>query len=332
MNFDSRIISFYEEIKKINNGQFPFPRVLSLYPTNMCQFSCTFCDYKELNSYKPKQLSKLEWTYILNTFKNNGGESIHLCGGGEPLMLSTIEDLIIYANKLGLKIGLVTNGANIIARKKLYYLLSLCSYIRISFEAGSSEVFREIKGKDYFDRILSNISYLVNDNPNLQVSYKYTISSKYLKEDIESAVKIADSMKFHSIQFKAVCNTDEKLSDDDRKLLNEYINSIPTKNTKLICNLERYEKKENGCPISLIQTLIDYYGDIYICCYYNHRINDHRIGNIFENKFENIWGSYEHYKKLMSVDCNKCNLYDCRYIKYDTIMNEYMEKDYLKFI
>jgi len=201
MGFDDRIFSYYNEIKELNKGKFPYPRFLALYPTNMCQFNCTFCDYKELNSEKPKQLSKIEWTYILDTFKGHGGEAVGLAGGGEPLMLSTIEDLLEYANKIGLKISLITNGLNIDKNKRnrLYnLLLETCSHIRVSFEAGSAEVFKMIKGKDCFHRILENVGELIKDKPEyLQISYKYTVPYSFTINDIESAIKIADEFGFY---------------------------------------------------------------------------------------------------------------------------------------
>jgi len=336
MNFDARIFSFYKEIKELNKGRFPYPRFLALYPTNMCQFNCTFCDYKELNSCKSKQLNKTEWMHILDTFKNIGGEAVGLAGGGEPLMLLTIEDFLEYAKKLDLKIGIVTNGLNINKhrRNRLYnLLLETCTYVRVSFEAGSPEAFKKIKGKDCFNRILDSVGELIQDKPkDLQVSYKYTVPSSYCVNDIKSAIRIADNMKFYSIQIKAVCNTDEVLNNNDRDFLKRYINTVDVENVKVVCDLDIYKKESNGCRICAIQTLIDYYGDVYLCCYYRHRIEDHKIGNVFNTKFKDIWGSYEHYKKLMGVDFNKCNLYDCRYIKYDYIMEDVIRTGYLSFI
>ena len=336
MNFNDRIFSYYNEIKELNRGNFPYPRFLALYPTNMCQFNCIFCDYKELNSCTPKELSRVEWTYILDTFKRLGGEAVGLAGGGEPLMLSTIEDFLAYANKIGLKIGIVTNGLNIDKNNKsrLYnLLLETCSYVRISFESGSSEVFKMIKGKDRFNKILDNVSEFIKDKPKeLQVSYKYTIPCTCIINDIEKAIRIADDNGFYSIQFKAVCNTNEKLNSNDRAFFKKYINSIVTKNVKVVCDLDEYKKESNGCNICGIQTLIDYYGDVYLCCYYRHRLKDHKIGNIFKTKYEDIWVSYEHYKKAMEVDFIKCNLYDCRYIKYDSIMQDVIKTGYLSFI
>jgi radical SAM protein with 4Fe4S-binding SPASM domain len=333
--FDSRIYSFYKEIKDINKGIFNYPRFMALYPTNACQFNCTFCDYKELNHTKVRELSETEWKYILDTFKNLDGEAIGLSGGGEPLMLSTIEKLLEYTNKLDLKVGLVTNGLNIDKqnRRELYELLHNCSYVRISFEAGSEQEFNRIKGKSYFNHILRNVSEFINDKPDkLQVSYKYTIPISYSYNDIEHAIKLADFLGFYSIQFKGVSNSTLELDIESKILLKEFINSIKTYNVKVICDFDIYAKINKECRISTIQTLIDNYGDIYICCYYRHRPEEMKIGNIFEKKFTDIWGSFDHYNKIMNVDCNKCNLYDCRYIRYDELMKEAINTNYLSFI
>ena len=336
MNFDSRIYSYYHEIKELNKGRFPYPRFLALYPTNTCQFNCMFCDYKALNSRKARHLKVDEWKYILDTFKNNGGEGVGLSGGGEPLMLESITELLFYIKKLGLSVNLITNGLNIDKKRKpkLYdALMETCSFIRVSFEAGSPEVFNKIKGKNYFNRIIGNVTEFIKDKPkDLQVSYKYTIPSSYSIEDIENAICIADDVGFYSIQFKAVCNAENKLTEPDKKALKEYISTISANTTNVICDLNTYVKEDDGCLISAIQTLIDCNGDVYICCYYTHRIKEHRIGNVFETKFEDIWGTWKHIKKIVEVDCSKCNLYDCRYIRYAHIMEEKINNNYFSFI
>lgn len=334
MNFDSRIFSFYHEIKDLNAGKFPYPRFLALYPTNQCQFNCQFCDYKELNNQERKELKPDEWKYILDSFKDKGGEGVGLAGGGEPLMLSSIEELLEYIYKIGLKVNVVTNGLNINKnRERLYNLLFGCSFIRISFESGSAQVFKDIKGKDSFNRILTNIDEFIADKPDkLQVSYKYTLPRDYSLKDITQAIQIADEHKFYSIQFKAVCNDKMALKRKDRKFLSLFINGLKTKNVKVICDLDISKKGSNGCNICGVQTLIDYYGDIYLCCYYRHRQKEHCIGNIFKNSFEEIWKSENHRRKMDNVNYKKCNLYDCRYIRYENIMQDAIESGYLSFI
>lgn len=339
MNFDFRILSYYKEIEEIKNGNIPYPKYMSLYPTNACQFNCSFCDYKALNLCKVRELTKEEVTYILGVFKKYGGETLDLCGGGEPLMHSEIEYIFKYIKKLGLEVGLVTNGLNIDKNKKpeLYDLiLDTCSYVRISFESGSSDTFKKIKKKDRFVKILNNVGKLIEDKKdNLEVSYKYTIPNNYSLLDIKNAIMIADYLKFDNIQFKAVCNCDDKLKDSDRKSLNKFINKIKV-DTKVICSLKKTERlPEDSHVCCALRLLIDNYGNIYICCYYQHREDSHKIGNLFSPKFtpfEKIWGSRDHKKKMENIDYKECNLYDCRFLRYNKQMQELMKNKKLRFI
>jgi len=341
--FDSRIYSFYEEMKDIKNEKFPRPRYMGFYPTNTCQFNCTFCDYKALNNIHSRILSETQWKYILKSFKDFGGEAVDLCGGGEPLMLRNVGNLIKYAHDIGLHTGIVTNGL-MIDRKKHYDLycdiIEFCKYIRVSFEAGSADGFKRIKGKDYFNKILSNVSALIKDssyfiNP-VEVSWKYTIPANYNMKDIYQAINLADIHGFYSIQFKPVCNAgDLTLSDEDRKIVQECIEEYVIKNntkTLVSYNLKKVQKKTPECWICSIQTIVDCYGDVHLCCYYSHRTKNHTIGNIFRNTFEEIWNSYLHYRITKEVDIKECNMYDCRYIRYEKIMNKAMDTKLLSFI
>ena len=78
-----------------------------------------------------------------------------------------------------------------------------------------------------------------------------------------------------------------------------------------------------------IHTLIDPYGDVYICCYYMGRETEHRIGNVFEQPVSEIWGSQEHLNKLRSIDPAKCNVFDCRWHVYNQKMSELLNNDLL---
>ena len=86
------------------------------------------------------------------------------------------------------------------------------------------------------------------------------------------------------------------------------------------------------CLISPIQTLVDCFGDVYICCYYRHRPKEHKIGSILEESLKDILGSKKHMDKLIEIDYKKCNLYDCRFLEYQKILNEIDRKGSLTFI
>ena len=339
---DKRILSFYHEAMQIKKGIFPKPRFMIFYPTNVCPFNCIFCDYAELNRQKKKSLRKLEWEYLLNQFKNNGGMAIELCGGGEPLATPGVADLISYSASIGLKIGLLTNGLFIDKDKYpeiFSSILENCSYVRVSMESGSQEVFERIRrtGNRYsFEKILDNISQLVAEKrEELQVSYKYTVGSVCDLDDIFRAVSLAEERGFNSVQFKPACNVGECFKED-REAIEEKITSFANKTlkrTKLVCNFrEAVLDRETGCFMSAIHTLIDYHGDAYICCYYRHRIDSHKIGNVFEKNLYDVWHSFEHWRKMREINVAECNVYDCRFIRYNETMKQALNSGQLEFI
>lgn len=339
---DKRILSYYHEAIQIKKGIFPNPRFMIFYPTNFCPFACTFCDYEDLNREKKKTLKKIEWEFLLNEFKNNGGLAIELCGGGEPLAIPGAADLIDYAAKLGLKIGILTNGLFINKAKypEIYNsILKNCSYVRVSMESASQKVFEQVRrtGNAFsFQNILDNVSELISEKKgNLQVSYKYTIGSICDLDDIYRAIVFAEERGFDSVQFKVACNVEKEFCDD-RNLLEEKIKEFAKKTLKksnLVCNFKRYKLDPKiGCFMSAVHTLIDYNGDVFICCYYRHRIQKHRIGNVFQKNLYDIWHSFEHWQKLKNIDVEECNLYDCRFIRYNEIMENALETGQLEFI
>ena len=339
---DKRIFSFYQEALKIKKGQFPNPRFLILYPTNVCPFNCIFCDYTDLNTENKRSLKKVEWEYILNEFKNNGGMAIELCGGGEPLATPNIHELINYAAKLNLKVGILTNGLFVNKEKhpKLFDSINdHCSYLRVSMESASQEIFEKVRktgNRFSFDNILENIGMLIKEKPNnLQVSYKYTIGSVCDVNDLYRAIDLSEEYGFDSVQFKTASNVDEDFRED-RSSIERKIKEHATKSlnkTKLICNFSKSTlNKETGCFMSAVHTLVEYNGDVFICCYYRHRMNKHKIGNIFNKNFYDIWHSFEHWEKMKSVNIDECNLYDCRFIKYNKIMKDALETGQLEFI
>ena len=78
-----------------------------------------------------------------------------------------------------------------------------------------------------------------------------------------------------------------------------------------------------------IHTLIDPMGKVFICCYYMNREEEHCIGNVFEKPFSEIWGSMEHLEKLRHLEKEKCNVFDCRWHRYNEKMSDLFSNNLL---
>lgn len=332
-----RVLSFYQEAKMIKAGKFPRPRMAILYPTYVCNHSCIGCDYS-INNETNKSLTSDEFDRLIEQLVKIGISSVEFCGGGEPTLhpylLKAIDKFI--QNKIA--IGLLTNGTNMNDGLKKA-LVEHGAYCRISVEAGSEEVFNQYKrpksGTASFSNVINNIESLVGlrnsygEDTNLQISYKYSIDNNNYK-DVFNAVVLAKRLKVDSIQFKMIRNMETEIKDRETiewlKIEFEKIKK-ETKGIIIMDDLRKTELTKCRCWLSMFQLTIDAVGDVYICCYYRHRMEKHRLGNLLKSDLEEIWYSQEHWHKVSQIDVEDCNKYDCRFHYYNELMHDLVIKD-----
>jgi MoaA/NifB/PqqE/SkfB family radical SAM enzyme len=136
----------------------------------------------------------------------------------------------------------------------------------------------------------------------LEVSLKFLITKDNL-HDIDNFKELAKELGIKNIQFKYARNS---------------INSVET-------NVGKTNLEVPYCKANLLSSFINARGDVFICCYYQGREKEHCYGNIYNSDFWDIWNSQEHKQKVAQIDILKCNTYDCRFHKYNKILEELKE-------
>jgi MoaA/NifB/PqqE/SkfB family radical SAM enzyme len=339
-----RILSFYNEALMLKDGKMPPPRMCILYPTYSCNCNCIGCDYAETNK-NPKSFSDKEFDRTIDQIISIGIKSVEFCGGGEATLHRSLPKAVdkLTANKIAF--GFLTNGTNL-TDELMEKLVTHGSYCRISVEAGSKEVFDKYKRPKTknagFENVIKNIKKLVAlrnahiADSKLQISYKYSID-KNNYEDVFNAIDLANKLKVDSIQFKCVRNVPSEITDN--KTINRLIKGFDKMKLKypdfsIMDNIGKSELTKCRCWLSVFQLTIDPYGDVYICCYYRHRMEKHKLGNVLKQDLNNIWYSQEHWHKISQIDTSDCNKYDCRFHYYNELMNDLVIKDtgQLRFI
>jgi len=84
--------------------------------------------------------------------------------------------------------------------------------------------------------------------------------------------------------------------------------------------------------LSPLHVMIDAAGDAFACCYYRHRSEHHRYGNVFERPLRDLWYSAEHLKTINTIRKEECEKYDCRFIKYAEMMEDALAHGELDFL
>ncbi len=335
-----RILSFYYEAQELKRGSMCRPRFALLYPTYVCNHNCIGCDYTELNSAADgKMFTEVQFDYIIDQIAGIGVRAVEFCGGGEPLLHPNFNQAVRKLHDRGISLGILTNGT-VIPDERAQLLTRYCSYIRVSVESGSERVFNRVKRPRSkaagFERVLANIRRLLfhrhAQKSRCQISYKYTID-KNNADDIEKAIQLAKEIEVDSIQFKAIRNVPSELTIDEKREINDEIQRLrgAYPSVRILGNLLP-SQVQVPCWLSPLHLMIDPNGDVFLCCYYRHRMDTHRFGNVFERNLHDIWYSFEHYEKMRNIKKQECELYDCRFIRYAQVMASALDKGQLDFI
>jgi len=178
----------------------PSPTLVTIDPTNNCNFNCIWCNSDYILKRRDQYISKKSLLNIADFLPKwrNGVEAVCIAGGGESLLNPATSDLIDRLVDNGIEVGVVTNGTNL---NKYKESLSKCTWVGVSVDAGTPETFQKIKKVDYFDKVISNIKELIDysnkkdtrlgtDRSGYGVSYKYLLHP-YNCQEILKSVKIA---------------------------------------------------------------------------------------------------------------------------------------------
>lgn len=305
---DKKIISFYNEALSLYCGEIiKSPRMAIIYPVYGCNFNCRGCLCSDFNQEKIYMDYEKFKTMTLQ-LKAQGVRAIEFCGGGEPLLHPKINEMISWiTNRLHMDFGVMTNGS-LLTEELSYNLLTRAKYVRVSLYINS------------YDAVIKKVARLVEMKKHL--GSDTVVGAKFLvdrdtKDKVIELVRRTTGVGVDLISVKALRGENEEVTDLSD--VEDAIKSLGISN--LSCNLQKTSIKE-PCWLSPIHTLIDPLGDVYICCYYMDRKDDHRIGNVFEKPFSEIWGSSTHYQKISNISISKCNVFDCRWHTYNSQMRE----------
>jgi radical SAM protein with 4Fe4S-binding SPASM domain len=338
---DTRLASFYPKIREIKAGGVPYPRMAILYPVYGCTYDCLGCEYKQ---FTPKDrftfLDTERYLRLNEELCDVGVEGIELCGGGEPTMHPQIVECTVHGGELGLRYGLLTNGSSF-SQGFFERVLPYLSYVRISLDAASEEIYGRVRpgrGANLWGKVISNISRLVEERGRrglaFDISLKFLVSAANI-DQVEAFVTLAQELGADSAQFKALrCDPAEldqqQVESVERELssLRRLHSSFPIFGSVVKVVMGRQ------CELTPLQVTIDAFGEVYLCCYFRHRPASHSIGNIFKSSFEELWGGERHRRAIAEVNPAECSVMDCRFVRYHDIVDRWFDerRDIFSFI
>jgi MoaA/NifB/PqqE/SkfB family radical SAM enzyme len=147
---------------------------------------------------RKKSMSEGHLIRLADFYKMWGVKSTCIAGGGEPLMNPGIPAFLERLKHNGIEAGIITNGS-LLTPELSKVIAKTCRWIGISMDAGSAEVYKEVKGINdtgMFARVVGNIgdlTYACEKYKGCDVAYKYLLHPKNHK-DIYTAAKLAKDL------------------------------------------------------------------------------------------------------------------------------------------
>lgn len=331
---ENRIITHYTAAQMILEGRMPPPRTAIVYPTYVCNQNCLWCEYAEDNSTFGNIMPADKLRKLIFDLREIGVRGVEFCGGGEPTLHPALPDLVREMKEAGVGIGLLTNGTRV--KGKLAEALADCaSYVRVGFDSANEDTFNRVKRPKSVDAsfasVCANVRGLIElrdaRGGRLLVSMKVMLSSDNYTE-VEGCVNLALELGVDSIQFKAARLCDTELQPHEADFVRKELTRMRKRHPDLpIVGGVTKKNMTRQCWLTPIQIMVDTFGDVFLCCYYRHRKDTHRFGNVFEQPLKDIWYGEAHWEAIRGIKPAECNLLDCRFVHYNKIMSELMIND-----
>ncbi len=335
----NRILTHYPQAVQIKKREMPEPRMAIVYPTYICNQDCLWCEYRAENTEHHTIMSREQLMQLIEDLDGLGVQGVEFCGGGEPSLHPNLAEAVRELGRRGMSVGILTNGTKV-KDDLAEALVDHGSYIRVGFDGGTEETIHKVKRpktpEARFDAVCANMKNLVRmrneRGTKCRISMKFVVD-KYNCHEIEEAVKLAIELTADSIQFKAARLCDSEMDDEQSAAINnEIIRCRETYAGKMIVvgGTDKIDMHQQ-CWLTPLQLVVDTLGEVFLCCYYRHRKEDHSIGNCFSEPLKEMWYAEKHWDKIHGIKPKECNNLDCRFVKYNAIMDQVMGENDAQF-
>lgn len=281
------------------------PLTLMLEPTNYCNLKCPLCPTGlGLLNRKKENLSFRNFKKIIDEL---GLEIIHLrlWNWGEPLLNPEFYRMVKYAKKFNIFVNTSTNSFFLNKENAVKIIDSELDELIISLDGASEETYRKYRKTGSFKKVIEAINLLAKEkekrNRRFPVIKLQFLIMKHNEHEVSKTIELAKKLKVDELFFKTVGVMNTQVKEDIRKYL--------PKNPAFSRYLKTGEfKVQRMCDYLWDETTINVDGSVVPCC--RDAQNKYVLGNIFKEKFRDIWNNekYINFRKKVLKNKNKIPL------------------------
>ncbi len=300
------------------------PKSANFALTEECNSRCKYCHCWKLKDRPRPTLDEIKM--VLDSLKKLGVKQLTYAGG-EPLLHPDLKQMIQYAHDLDFFIIMMTNSVLATENRMEEFIHSGLNNVTLSMDAVDEETFKLLRGIPFnlVEKRVEGWLRLREKYPNFEISVNSVIS-KVSMQTIPDVVRWCHKRGI-TVTFQILHPTfysedgqfdeDLKFEENDYDDLTAFINKIIAMkregygilaSEKYLRNVPDYAifKKvpaDFRCRAGYDSISIDNRLTAYSCWTIG------RIGNLKENKLEDLWYSFGYQKrrdKMWKVQCEKC--------------------------
>lgn len=322
-----KVLLFPEKVRALRRNNcitydHTYPISVELSLTNRCNHACIWCSDAGLRQRLGGEMTRDILFPLFQELKAGGVKGIVIEGGGEPTLHRDFEAVVGEANRLGLALGLITNG----------YLLPKVSrdhafeWIRVSLDASTREQYRHLKGVDGFYRVITNLMTLAASQTTGTLGVGYVVTNR--NDDLgalEQLVLFLRKIGASYIHFRPVVDHPELVSHTRLDFLKKYETADFSVN---ISAMNDNSEAGNGglpCTAHSLSTVITAEGSVFLCGRLNMYESWEPVGNLHQQTFNQIWTSEERRRQVGLVsqaDFCRHHCPQCRMTKYNRLLSD----------
>lgn len=342
LQLDGTKISWYKNrVEAWKRGEKIAPITIDAAWTRQCNAACSFCAAQFQASDSLGRITKQNALDFLTDAAEIGVKGVSLISDGESTVVPWYEESIVWGHKVGLQIGLGTNGVRL-KRGVLENILPHIAYLRFNISGGEKKRYSEImglKGRDY-DQVVQNIRDAVEikrrDNLPLNINMQM-VTTPDMKDQIIPLAKLAAEIRPDYLIYKHCADDRDGFLGIDYTRYNELYDTfkeaesyadnefrVVVKWSRIRDDGKRDYDRCYGTPF-LLQMSGN--GTIAPCGQlFQERYRKFHIGSIVTHRFKDIWASDRYWEVIKYLASDEFTAQNCGPNCVQTNTNSWLDK------
>lgn len=342
LQLDGTKIGWYRDrVEAWARGERIAPITIDAAWSRQCNAACSFCAAQFQASDAVGKITKQNALDFLSDAAEIGVRGVSLISDGESTVVPWYEDSIVWGHKVGLQIGVGTNGVRL-KRPVLEKILPHIAYLRFNISGGERKRYSEImglKGRD-FDQVVQNIKDAIEiqkrDNLPLNINLQM-VTTPDMKDQILPLIRLAKELRPNYVIFKHCADDRDGFLGVDYKRYSELYDTfkeaesmadadfqVVVKWSRLKDEGKRDYERCHGFPF-LIQ--LSGNGTLAPCGQlFQERYRKFHIGTIVTDRFRDLWASDRYWEIAAYLSSEAFNSQQCGINCVQTNTNSWLDK------